>query len=78
MVKSILFNGRMACLGWIIYEKVVREYRFLCCSAAAVFWIAKCRCMDFLCFSVGQRVVNAFIFDEKPGLNLVRTLNGEL
>ena len=29
----------------------------------------------FLCFSVGQRVVNAFIFDEKPGLNLVRTLN---
>ena len=34
----------------------------------AVVWI-------FLCFSVGQRVVNAFIFDEKPGLNLVRTLN---
>ena len=29
----------------------------------------------FLCFSVGQRVVNAFIFDKKPGLNLVRTLN---
>ena len=37
----------------------------------AVVWI-------FLCFSVGQRVVNAFIFDEKPGLNLVRTLNREL
>ena len=34
----------------------------------AIVWI-------FLCFSVGQRVVNAFIFDEKPGLNLVRTLN---
>ena len=34
----------------------------------AVVWI-------FLCFSVGQRVVNAFIFDKNPALNLVRALN---
>ena len=34
----------------------------------AVVWI-------FLCFSVGQRVVNAFIFYKNPALNLARTLS---
>ena len=62
MVKSILFNGRMARLGWINDEKNVRECRFLCCSTAAVFWIAKRRCMDFFMFFGGAEGSKCVLF----------------